>query len=84
MAHDLLFYLNKLQDTLNLERSDYKTYPVKDDPLHNDTILTEDIWEASKVVVSDLGRRVVLEIETLTFLIVTGTNTFVLLIGYAD
>ena len=78
MAQDLLFYLNKLQDVLNLPRTTHVDYPVDTDTLHSDTILTEDIWEASKSVTADLGRRGILEIEQTSAPIVSGTNTFVL------
>ncbi len=78
MAQDLLFYLNKLQDVLNLPRTTHVDYPVDTDTLHGDTILTEDIWEASKAVTADLGRRGILEIEQTSASIVSGTNTFVL------
>ena len=53
----LLYVLNRLQDLLGLPRSTYTDYPNETDPLHTDSILVEDIWEATKIVTLDQSRR---------------------------
>ena len=62
MARNLLYHLNRLQDVLSLPRTVSSNYPDNSDPLHSDTILTEDIWEASKVVTGDLSRRGLMDV----------------------
>lgn len=78
MARTLLYHLNRLQDILSLPRTSGANYPVASDPLHNDTILTEDIWEASKVVTGDLGRRGIMDVVSTTTAIVKGQNAYTL------
>lgn len=53
----LLFVLNRLQDLLGLPRTVNATYPVDTDPLHADSILIEDVWEATKILTLDQSRR---------------------------
>ena len=78
MARTLLYHLNRLQDILSLPRTTSANYPVTSDPLHNDTILTEDIWESSKVVTGDLGRRGIMDVVSTTTSIVKGQNAYTL------
>ena len=54
---DLLYVLNRVQDLLGLPRTTGAKYPEDTDPLHSDEILTEDIWEATKIITLDQSRR---------------------------
>ena len=78
MARNLLYHLNRLQDVLSLPRTATASYPVDTDPLHSDTILTEDIWEASKTVTGDLSRRGVMDVISTATPIVKGQNAYTL------
>lgn len=53
-------------------------YPDVSDPLHDDGILTEDIWEASKVVTADLARRGIIDVVSTTTPVSKGQNSYTL------
>ena len=78
MARQLIYHLNRLQDILALPRTSMGNYPDVSDPLHDDSILTEDIWEASKVVTADLARRGIIDVVSTTTPITKGQNSYTL------
>jgi len=76
MARNLLYHLNRLQDVLSLPRTTSGNYPVNDDPLHGDDILTEDVWEASKIVTGDLARRGLMDVISTSTPITKSQNAY--------
>ena len=78
MARNLLYHLNRLQDVLSLPRTLSGKYPVNDDPLHGDDVLTDDIWEASKLVTGDLARRGLMDVVSTSAPIAKSQNAYTL------
>lgn len=78
MARNLLYHLNRLQDVLSLPRTLSGKYPVNDDPLHGDDVLTDDIWEASKLVTGDLARRGLMDVVSTSAPIARSQNAYTL------
>lgn len=78
MAEILHFYLNRVQDLLGLPRTSVADYPITTDPLHPDTILAEDIYEAVKMVTLELSRRGTLQLKSAYTPLVAGQADYVL------